>query len=171
MSHFKLCWLLPGLLFGLLAITDGRADEKLSWSQPPFQALEENLGSVLKKHYPDIKLERAKTAAASIRWSHATRKFMIHLPTLTGQWQEATETLGPDRGGIICTAVIREGPHSGMAVVPQTFDRHYFRVLMMAPDREDANAHVVVRLYYPPDVDKAVVSEIAELVQKFDSDR
>ena len=171
MSRFKMLWILPGLLFGLLTVFESRAEEKLSWDQTPFQTLEEKLGSVLKRHYPDIKLKRPKSATASVEWSYKTRKFMVHLPTLTGQWQEATETLGPDRDGIICTAVIREGPYAGMAVVPQTFDRHYFHVLMMAPGRDDANAHVVVRLYYPPGTDKAVVSEIAELVQKFDSDR
>lgn len=171
MSHSILHWLAPGLLLVLLLVSHGRADERLSWGDPPFQAFSENLGSVIEKYYPNARLERPKTSIKTLEWSYKTRKFMVHLPTLTGQWQEATEMLGPDRKGILCTAEIHEGAYMGMAAVPQTFDRHYFKVLMMAPNRKDADAHLIVRLFYPPDIDKAVVSEIAELVQKFDSER
>ncbi|PQO36874.1 hypothetical protein C5Y96_06830 [Blastopirellula marina] len=171
MSYDVLSWLTPGLLLVLVLVSQGRADEKLTWDDPPFQAFSENLGGVIGKYYPDARLERPKASSKSLEWSYKTRKFMVHLPTLTGQWQEASEMLGPDRKGILCTAEIHEGPYVGMAVVPQTFDRHYFKVLMMAPNRKDVGAHLIVRLFYPSDIDKAVVSEIAELVQQFDSER
>lgn len=163
---------ISGSLFILLALaTCGWAEDRLEWDEAPFQAFSQQLGGVIAKYYPDVQVERPSEKDPFMRWSFKNRKFMVHLPTLTGQWQEAIEMVGPDRKGILCTAHVHEGPYMGMAVVPQTFDRQYFHVLMMAPNRKDVNAHVIVRLYYPKDVDKAFISEIAEVVQKFDSDR
>lgn len=171
MSHPVLSWLSPCLLVLLFLASPCLADDQRTWENPPFQAFSDELGSVIKKYYPDVKLEKGKKPNEPLKWSYKTRKFMVHIPSLTGKWQDASEMLGPDRKGILCTAEIHEGPYMGMAVVPQTFDRHYFQVLMLGPSRKDVNAHLIVRLFYPSDADKAFVSELAELVQKFDSDR
>ncbi|WDI44155.1 hypothetical protein [Bremerella sp. P1] len=171
MSRCSLNWISCSLSVLLCLVAKGFADERLQWDKPPFEAFSQKLSGVIEKYYPDAKLEQPKEPDQHLRWSAKTRKFMVHLPTLTGKWQEAIEMVGPDRKGILCTAHLHEGPYMGMAAVPQTFDRHYFQVLMMAPNRKDVNAHVIVRLYYPSDVDKAFVSEIAELVNQFDSER
>lgn len=171
MSYRVLSWFLPGLLALLILVSPGRANDGLTWENPPFRAFSDELGRVIKKYYPEVKLEKGKKPDQPLQWSYNTRKFMLHIPTLTGKWQEAVEMLGPDRKGVLCTAEIHEGPYMGMAVVPQTFDRHYFKLLMLGPSRKDVNAHLIVRLSYPDDADKAFVAELAELVQKFDSER
>ena len=146
------------------------ADEKPIWSDPPFKEFAARLDKLIKEQYP--KADRVvDEKEQTLRWSYDTRKFMIHLRNLRGELQEATEQTGPDRGGIICEATIEAGQYLGMAVVPQTFDRHYFQILLMAPNRKDAGAHVFFRLSYPREIDKDFLTKIAETVDKFDSDR
>ncbi|MBI1249687.1 hypothetical protein GC197_17820 [bacterium] len=146
------------------------AEETPTWSDPPFKEFAQKIDKLIKHQYP--KADRGlDEKEQTLRWAYDTRKFMVHLPTLTGKWQEASELTGPNRGGILCDMRIHQGEYLGMAQVPQSFDRHYFTVLLMAPYREDADAHVTVRLYYPIDVDKGFLTQFAETVNQFDSER
>lgn len=146
---------------------DCQAEDKPRWSEPPLDQFAEKLHGVLEKHYPKVQREVPQEDESEIGWHYDTRKFMVHIPSLTGRWQDASEMEGPNRQGILCTATIHEGRYQGMAFTPQTFDRFYFKVLMMTPYRKDIDAHVVVRLYYPPGVDPEFLTEFAKRVRKF----
>ncbi|PQO44775.1 hypothetical protein [Blastopirellula marina] len=147
-----------------------QAEDKLRWNEPPYDQFAGKLQGVLEEHYPKLQRSVSQENESEIRWHADTRKFMVHIPSLTGKWQDATEMEGPNRQGILCTATIREGPYQGMAATPQTFERFYFKVLMMTPYRKDIDAHVVVRLYYPPGVDPKFLTEFAKTVRQFSAE-
>lgn len=147
-----------------------QAEEKPKWSEPQLEDLERKLSRLLHRQYPRLEQDDSMKEEGTLRWDWDTRKFMVHIPSLTGKWQDATEMEGPNRQGILCTAKIHEGRYQGMAITPQTFDRFYFKVLMMTPYRKDIDAHVVVRLYYPPGVDPKFLTEFTKTVRQFSED-
>jgi hypothetical protein len=49
-------------------------------------------------------------------------------------------------------------------VVPQTFDKRYFRVLLLAPYSPKRDAHLIVHLAYPRDVHPEFLKQFTELV-------
>jgi len=51
---------------------------------------------------------------------------MVHEQLRTGEWQDAHETIGPQRGGVVGTMDWRSGKYLGAAAVPQAFDERYF---------------------------------------------
>src|SRR5262249_7173491 len=73
------------------------------------------------------------------------RPFMVHEQLKTGEWQDARETIGPQRGGVVGDMELRSGKYLGAAVVPQAFDKRYFTLLVMAPYSDARDAHRVRR--------------------------
>src|SRR5438034_7173328 len=57
----------------------------------------------------------------------------VHEPLKTGEWQDARETIGPQRGGVVGNMELRTGKYLGAAAVPQAFDKRYFTLQVMAP--------------------------------------
>src|SRR6185436_9507143 len=98
-----------------------------------------------------------------MHFEHDTRIFIVHEPTKTGEWQDPWETRGPKPGGILCEIERREGKYEGAAVVPQTFDKRYFRVLVMAPYSNKHNAHLYIHLSYPGNVKDDFLKQFTEL--------
>jgi hypothetical protein len=96
---------------------------------------------------------------------HKTRAFLIHHPLKTGEWQEARETRGPDRGGILARIELRSGRYDGAAVLPQTFDDRYFKTLVMAEAAPDGSSYLYVHLSYPDDANPAFLAEFQDLVR------
>jgi hypothetical protein len=88
------------------------------------------LRALFKKHYPEV---TSATKDGGLVFDYKTRIFLVHELTMLGEWQEAVEERGPNRGGIYCEIVPEEGPYHGQAKVPQTFDKRYFKVLLLAP--------------------------------------
>lgn len=122
------------------------------------------LRKVFVKHYPEIK---ATTEDGTVRLDWRTRIFMIHHPLKTGEWQDASEQRGPQKGGIYCEIIAQPGPYQGAAVVPQTFDEHYFSLLLLAPYNKRLDQHLHVRLSYPADVNKEFLKTFREAVGRF----
>ena len=159
------------ILFSMVCLASyGQAEEKPKWNEPPLEELQRSLSRLLHRQYPRLEQDDSKQGEGTLRWDWNTRKFMVHLPSLTGKWQDASEMEGPNREGILCTAQIHKGQYQGMAVAPQTFERFYFKVLMMTPYRKDIDAHVVVRLYYPPGVDPKFLTEFTTKGNQFSAD-
>src|SRR5262249_51778065 len=94
-------------------------------------------------------------------------RFMLHEQTKTGQWQDAHEMIGPQRGGVVGNMELRTGKYLGTAAVPQTFDERYFKLLVMAPYSEARAAHLYTHLLYPADASKSFLSEFTDLVTHF----
>lgn len=51
--------------------------------------------------------------------------------------------------------------------MPQTFDKRYFKVLLMAPYSPKQDAHLSVRLSYPRNVTAEFIKQFTELVNEF----
>ena len=136
-----------------------------SWAANDVDAFYARLGAVLSKHYPQGAIS---TAEERWRFDANTRLFMIHEPLKTGEWQDAREQRGPKRGGIYCEIVSESGPYLGAAVVPQTFDKRYFTVLLLAPYSKRLDRHLHVLLSYPGDATKDFLREFTEAVNRFE---
>lgn len=133
--------------------------------KPDLKPLLEPVRKVVQKYYPKAQVTLKDD---TIHFEFNTRKFMIHNPTLTGEWQDAYEEPGPQKGGIHGEIEIRPGEYGGMAALPQTFNKHYFSLLMTAPHSKKLDCHLMVYLKYPRDVPKAFLEEFQTLVNGFE---
>jgi len=86
--------------------------------------------TLVLKYYPDAKTELTQQ---TIHFESRTRRFMVHEQLKTGEWQDAHETIGPQRGGVVGNMELRSGKYLGAAAVPQAFDKRYFTLLVIAP--------------------------------------
>jgi hypothetical protein len=120
---------------------------------------------VVEKHYPKATVTLKDQ---TIHFEFNTRKFMIHEPLLTGEWQEAHEEPGPQKDGICGDIELREGRYKGMAAVPQSFDKHYFTLLLTAPHSKKLDHHLYIQLKYPRDAPKDFLKEFERLVDAFE---
>lgn len=85
----------------------------------------------------------------------------------SNEWQDAHETIGPQRGGVVGNMDLRSRKYLGAAAVPQTFDKRYFTSLVMAPYSDARDAHLYTYLLYPADARRAFLSEFTDLVTRF----
>ena len=120
--------------------------------------------TLVLKYYPDAKTELRQQ---TIHFESRTRRFMIHEQLKTGEWQDAHETIGPQRGGVVGDMELRSGKYLGAAAVPQAFDKRYFTLLVMAPYSDARDAHLYTQLLYPADASKVFLSEFTDLVAHF----
>lgn len=148
----------------LLTVTGRAAADDVS--KYDLRPLTEELRKLVEKHYPK---GQVVLKDQTILFEFKTRKFMIHEPLLTGEWQDAHEEAGPQKGGIAGELELYPGPYQGMAEVPQTFDKRYFTLLLMAPDSEKLDCHLYVRLKYPRDVPEEFLREFKQLVEGFET--
>ncbi len=120
--------------------------------------------ALVLKYYPDAKTELTQH---TIRFEARTRRFMVHEQLKTGEWQDAHETIGPQRGGVVGNMELRPGKYLGAAVVPQAFDKRYYTLLVLAPYSHASDAHLYTHLLYPGDASKVFLSEFTDLVTRF----
>jgi hypothetical protein len=133
--------------------------------KPDLKPLLEEVRKLVKQHYPKGEVTlRGQT----IHFEFNTRNFMIHEPLLTGEWQDAHEEPGPQKSGIYGDLELRAGEYGGMAVAPQSFDKRYFTLLLMAPYSKKLDHHLYVHLKYPRDVPKEFLKEFERLVDGFE---
>jgi hypothetical protein len=155
---------LVGLALGCLFAASGRAAADDA-PRPDLKPLLEEVRKVVQKHYPKAEVT---SKDETIHFEFNTRKFMIHAALLTGEWQDAHEEVGPQKGGIHGDLELRTGLYGGMAVVPQSFDKRYFTVLLLAPYSKALDHHLYIHLKYPRDVPKGFVKDFEGLVEGFD---
>ena len=95
-----------------------------------FKKFAEEVKTLVLKEYPKAKIT---IEGSLIHFEFNTRKFMIHEPLLTGEWQDAGTQIGPQRGGIYCDMEFLAGKYGAQAAVPQKFDKRYFTTSLSAP--------------------------------------
>jgi hypothetical protein len=160
----------PGLLLALFLTTafatSLNADEEPPFQNPALKRLYSELRTLFQQHYPKVTSHLLKN---SIHFEHDTRAFIVHEPTKNGDWQDPWETRGPKRGGILCDLELIKGKYEGAAVVPQTFDKRYFKVLLTAPYSSRHAAHLYIHLSYPADAKAEFLKQFTELVNDFGS--
>jgi hypothetical protein len=133
--------------------------------KPDLKPLLKEVHKVVEKHYPKATVTLKDQ---TIHFEFNTRKFMIHEPTLTGEWQDAHEEPGPQKGGIYADIELRAGQYMGMATVPQSFDKRYFTLLLRAPHSRKLDHHLYIHLKYPRDMPKDFLKEFERLVDAFE---
>ncbi len=143
-----------------LAVASGFADDPPAQEQT-IKRLYPELDRLFRRYYPNVE---SRVAGDAIHFAYKTRVFLVHEPLKTGEWQDAREIEGPDRGGILCDIESRKGPYAGAAVVPQTFDKRYFKLLVMAPYSSGHDEHLYVHLYFPADASDDFLHEFGKLV-------
>jgi len=139
------------------------ADDSLTDLKP----LRAEVEKLVTKHYPKAEVTLKDE---SICFEFHTRKFMIHEPLLTGEWQDAIEDVGPQKGGIWGTLSLQRGKYIGMADVPRSFNKRYYTVRLLAPYSAKLDAHLYVRLKYPQDAPTEFLRDFEGLVERFDKE-
>ncbi len=123
------------------------------------------LRTLFLRHYPQV---TSHLLDARIHFEQDTRIFIVHEPLKTGEWQDPSQTRGPKLGGILCDIELRDGKYNGAASVPQTFDKRYFKLLIMGPYSSKHNAHLYIHLSYPSNVSDDFLKEFTEFVNRYD---
>ena len=153
------------LCAALLAGVQSQDDESLQ--NPKLKEICSNTRRILRRHYPEATSHLLKN---KIHFEYDTRLFIVHIPLKTGKWQDPREERGPKKGGVLGTIELKEGDYVGAARIPQTFDYHYYKVMVMAPYSKKHNCHLFVRLYVPRFESKPeFIKEFTELVNSFES--
>jgi hypothetical protein len=153
------------LATGCLLVGAGRtwADDA---PKPDLKPLVTEVRELVEKHYPKATVTLKEQ---TIHFEFNTRKFMIHELTRIGdEWQDAREELGPQPGGIYGDIELQPGKYGGAAVAPQSFDKRYFTLLLMAPYSKKLDHHLYIHLKYPRDVPKDFLKEFERLVDGFE---
>ena len=129
------------------------------------QPLHDKVRALVKKYYPEASTSLDGT---TIQFEYKTRKFMIHTPLMTGEWQDAHEAIGPQPGGVVGSIELCAGQYRGQVMLPQTFDDRYFLALELAPYSKQLNCHLRVSLKHPRNEAGEFLKEMWELLDHFD---
>jgi len=151
--------LLVAVLLPALIATPAQAADDGALQDPALKRLYAEFQTLFRRYYPNV---------TSHLLTNNIRAFIVHEPLRTGEWQDPRETRGPKLGGILCDIALRKGPYQGAAMVPQTFDKRYFRLLIMAPYSRKHDAHLYVHLAYPGNVNSEFLREFTGLVTDFE---
>jgi hypothetical protein len=122
------------------------------------------LTTLFIKYYPEVKTDIVDN---KIHFEYHTRTFVIHEPLKTGEWQDPFEQKGPQKGGILCDIALIKGTYLGAAIVPQTFDKRYYSLLLMAPYSTTNDCHLYVHLLYPHDVKAEFLNQFHEIINNY----
>jgi hypothetical protein len=157
--------LLCAVLLAAFITTPVRAADDEVLQNPALKRLYAEFQALFRKYYPNVTSHLVKN---SIHFEQDMRAFIVHEPLRTGEWQDPRETRGPKLGGILCDIALQKGQYQGAAMVPQTFDKRYFRLLLMAPYSRQYDAHLYVHLAYPGTVSSDFLKEFTGLVDDFE---
>ncbi|MHC4696703.1 MAG: hypothetical protein ACYTFA_08180 [Planctomycetota bacterium] len=153
-----------GLAF--LSTTVG-AQNAETLQDPRLKQIYSSVRRIVGRHYPEATSHLLKN---KIHFEFNTRLFIVHVPLKTGEWQDPWEERGPKKGGVLGTIELRDGRYTGAACVPQTFDRRYYSIMLMAPYSKQHDCHLYVHLYVPRHESKPeFIKELTELVNAFES--
>jgi len=158
-------WLILLSLVCALVTAPTKAAEDEPLQTPALKRFYSELRTLLRKHYPKATSHLLKD---KIHFEHDTRVFIVHEAYKTGEWQDPWEERGPKPGGILCDITLQKGQYQGAAVAPQTFDKRYFKVLLMAPYSPKRDVHLYVHLSYPGNVRTDFLKEFTDLVNGFE---
>ena len=149
----------------LIHLSVARSQEEKSSSLPSLKPFYAEIKGLVKHYYPSAS---SHIVDSNIQFEYNTRIFIVHEPLKTGEWQDPREQRGPNKGGILCDMNLIRGPYMGAAMVPQTFDKRYFQVLILAPYSNLYDCHLWVAIRYPRDVSNEFLEKFQQLVLDFE---
>jgi hypothetical protein len=152
------------LALGATPLLNAQPEKADDAENPAFGRVYVEFRTVFLRHYPKATCHLVKQ---NMHFEHNTRTFIVHEPLKTGEWQDPWETRGPQPGGILCEIVLQAGRYQGAAVVPQTFDKRYFKVLLLAPYSAKHDRHLSIQLSYPANVNSEFLKEFTDLANDF----
>lgn len=152
-------------LFILVVASVGLAANRSNESEFDLKLLYQEVRMVARRHYPKVSSHQLGN---KIHFEHDTRLFVVHESLKTGEWQDPWEVRGPKKNGILVDVELNQGRWHGAAVVPQSFDKRYFTVLLMAPYSEKLDAHLVATIKYPRHLPEGFLVELTDLIKQFD---
>ena len=158
------------LLLGLLLCANlSAADaEETPVQLPSLKKFASAVETLVHQYYPDAQVHATDQA---IEFTFKTREFMIHLPTMDGQWQDARAIKGPDRGGILGVIEVRPGRYDGQWM-GGTLDRFYFETTSLVPSgspySSTCDCYLYVSLDCPKDVNPEFLGALRNLVTSFE---
>lgn len=125
------------------------------------------LHSKILQYYPKATIKKVEKG---INFEYNVRNFMIHEATKLGDWQEAWEVVGPNRGGIWGEIKVNQGKYSGAARLPFRSNKRYFYLYGDAAYSQQCDCHSYILFKVPPSgVSKDFLMEFQELIRDFDS--
>lgn len=155
--------ILFALAFLCLLAPTAQAEKRALPRMDKFSA---EMQKLVTEEYPEAK---ADITPGKIDIAHKTRKFMIHLPLMTGEWQEASEMTGPDRKGVMVHIEMHALPYDGQAVAPQSFNRHYFTSYLLVPESKQCGCYLHATISYPgADTKPEFITAYRDLVNGFE---
>lgn len=133
---------------------------------PRMHKFSEEMQKLVTQEYPGA---TAEITPGKIDIAFKTRKFMIHYPLMTGEWQEAVEVAGPDRKGIMVHIEMHALPYDGQAVAPQTFNNRYYLRYLLVPESKRCDCYLHATLSYPEgDTKPEFITAYRDLVNGFE---
>lgn len=144
--------------------SNGEIDAPVPLQTPALKPFYLEMRGIFRRYYPKATSHLLKD---TIHFEDETRLFIVHEGLKTGEWQDPWEERGPKSGGILCDITLQQGRYHGAAGVPQTFDKRYFKVLLLAPYSSQEDVHLAVRLAYPRDVSDGFLTQFTELANDF----
>jgi hypothetical protein len=133
--------------------------------EPDLKPLLRDVEKLVGRYYPKAQVTLKDR---TIHFEFNTRKFMIHEPNLAGEWQNASEVVGPQKGGICGRLELCRGKYGAQLALPHRSDKRYFTSQLLAPYSEKWDRHLMVELMYPADVPKDFLKDFYRLVSEFD---
>ena len=130
----------------------------------------EALKTLVSAYYPSAQFV---IEADKIHFEFEPRMFMIHFPTMDGEWQDAAETKGPRKHGIVADILLYPGQYEGKAMLirqadapvgGQVYDEFYFKRLVIVAESPAHHCYVHATLLYPGNASKEFVAAFAKLV-------
>ena len=149
-------------------VSNGQEDrEAHSPKLPALKRLYSEVRRLARDYYPKVTSHVLKH---KIHFEHDTRIFIVHIPDMGGDWQDPSEERGPNKAGILCDMELRPGDYGGTAPLPATFDRHYYKVLVIAPYSKKYDCYLYAHLYYPANavVSPKFLKQFQDLINDFE---
>jgi hypothetical protein len=134
-------------------------------ARPDLGPLHARIRELFQRYYPGATCE---LTGDRIHFEFRTRNFCLHEALMTGEWQEASEVRGPERGGIWGNIQYIQGPYTGQAMVPGGSDKRYFQEHLRAPYSAVLDAHLHVLVRFPPGFHGEFLNELVDCVDHFD---
>jgi len=132
--------------------------------KPDLKPLLAEVKKLVAKYYPKAKVSLKDQ---TIHFEFNTREFQIHDPGLIGEWQDAHEEIGPQKGGIYGIIAIHPARYMEMAAMPRLIDKRYYISWETAPYSKKIDHHLRIWVNYPRNVPKGFLKEFEGLVDGF----